>query len=76
MVLDDETIRRGLLGFMAARCDVTSRHKLPTEAEILETAVASFLGLDRTKVVLDDLVRSGMLRRYGPYLSDREINDL
>lgn len=76
MLINNATAREAVMSYMGARCDVSSQHKLPTEAELLGTHFARFIGEGRIRVAVGQLVRAGELRRYGPYLSDRVIEVL
>jgi hypothetical protein len=74
--LQSGLIDKALRGFMSARCDVSSQHKLPTREEILATQWALLFPQGHVKAHIEDLLRSGDLRRYGPYISDRDIEVL
>lgn len=75
-MIHNHTARRAIFAFLSTRCDVSSQHKLPTEDELLNTTVAEFIGRGRMKAMLDGMVRNGSVLRYGPYLSDHEIDVL
>jgi len=74
MFISDDGARRALKSFMAARCDVSSQHKLPGEADILSTYTAACIGRDRTRDLIQEMVQKGELIVYGPYLSDHAID--
>lgn len=74
--LNQGNVRSAVLGFMEARCDVTSQHKLPSLDEILSTQFAAFLGEGRVRLAVQQLLKAGELRDYDGYLSDREIDVL
>jgi len=76
MKIHNDTARDAVMSFMETRCAVSSQHKLPTEAEILSTRFAAFIGEGRVKLALDQLLRAGKLTQYGPYLSDHTIDVL
>lgn len=68
-------IRRLLLGYLKARCTVSSQHKLPGEQEILDCAWASFFDREELKKTLRDLTDEGVIFCYGGcYYSDHEID--
>lgn len=73
-MFSDESVMRGIMSFMSTRCDVSSQHKLPCEEDILETVFAEYIGKDRVRAALRELIESGAIRQYGPYLSDRAID--
>lgn len=76
MNLTDEQSESGLLGFMSTRCDVSSQHKLPSVEEILGTWTAEIIGAERTRKLIDAMLKDGRLIAYGPYISDHEIDVL
>ena len=71
-----DKVRGFVMSFMEARCAVSSQHKLPSDGEILNTEMARFLGEEAVQLAITQLIRSGRLLRYGPYLSDHEIDVL
>lgn len=73
-MVSDEGVKRAILSFMSTRCDVSSQHKLPGEEGLLSTALAGFVGEGRVRTALSELLETGAIRRYGPYLSDRTID--
>lgn len=76
MTLTRELCVGALVSFMETRCDVSSQHKLPTLDEILSTATARIIGVERTRNLLDELVSSGVLIQYGPHYSDHDVEVL
>lgn len=76
MMISDSSVRGFVMSYMGSRCAVSSQHKLPGESELLASSAAEFVGVQRVKDAIDQLIAMGQLRRYGPYLSDREIDVL
>ena len=74
--LTDAQAEAGLLSFMSARCDVSSQHKLPGVEEILATVSAEMIGVERTRKLINAMLKDGRLIAYGPYISDHEIDVL
>lgn len=73
----DNIIKRGILAYMNARCEVSSQHKLPCREELHGTVMLG--GLFKKKDIdeaLDDLISSGKIVSYGGYLSDHVIDVL
>lgn len=73
-MVSDEGVKRAILSFMSTRCAVSSQHKLPCEEDIMNTVMADFVGRERLRIGLHELIASGAIRQYGPYLSDRAID--
>lgn len=71
-----DIVRGFVMSFVEARCAVSSQHKLPSDDEILNSEMARFLGRDVVQLAVTQLIHSGRLLRYGPYLSDHEIDVL
>ncbi|MER9506026.1 hypothetical protein [Mesorhizobium sp. M0579] len=76
MNIPDDQAERALLAFMAGRCAVSSQHKLPGRADILNSTTVSFIGADRASELIDKMVQDGRLIEYRPYLGDHEIDVL
>lgn len=73
MFISDASARGAILSFMSSRCDVSSQHKLPSLNEILDTFTAEYIGVERTREMVNDMLADGTLVAYGPYISDHEI---
>ncbi|MFC5584488.1 hypothetical protein ACFPOD_05150 [Nitratireductor kimnyeongensis] len=76
MKISDEGAKKGILGYLSTRCDVSSQHKLPTVEDILSTWTAETIGRVRTSSLVDELLQEGRLISYGPYISDHPIDVL
>ena len=76
MNVPDSTAENGILAFMSSRCDVSSQHKLPVIGDILDTVMAEFIGVERTRKIVETMLADGRLIAYGPYISDRKIDVL
>lgn len=76
MIFQTHQVRGFILAYMETRCSVSSQHKLPGREEILDCTFVQFTGLVVAELVLDTMIADGTLRKYGPYLSDREIDVL
>ena len=67
-------LERGIGAYMRGRCGVRSQHQLPTLAELQQSTMGRYAGENEVAAMVNLMVEKGKLRRYGPYLSDREIN--
>lgn len=76
MTLTRELCVGGIVSFMETRCAVSSQHKLPTMDEILSTATARIIGVERTRGLVEELVNIGVLIQYGPHYSDHDVEVL
>lgn len=76
MTLPAHLCMGAILSFMESRCDVSAQHKLPTMQEILSSATARIIGVEQTRIVVEELVKIGVLVRYGPYYSDHDVEVL
>lgn len=75
-MITNEVATGAVLGFMAARCDVRSQHKLPSIEEITSTAFAEFICKERVRALVFEMIADGRLINYDGYISDREISVL
>lgn len=71
---DPTCVLAAVMGFMSTRCDVSSQHKLPTMDEIQSTILNEFFEDGLFVREVERLISTGILRMYGPYISDREID--
>lgn len=76
MTIPREQCLAAVVSFMEARCAVSSQHKLPTMDEILSTATARIIGVERTRGLVEELVSIGVLIQYGPHYSDHDVEVL
>lgn len=75
-MISDDAARGAILGYMEARCDVSSQHKLPGIDEIASTVFANFVGADRVREIVDQMLKDGDLIDYDGYISDHQIEVL
>jgi hypothetical protein len=70
-------VKRAIMAYMGARCDVSSQHKLPGREELYSTVTIGFLFTKhQIDSAVDDLVAEKRLLTYGPYISDHVIDVL
>ena len=71
-------MQRALLGYLNARSEVRSQHKLPTFDELIHSIWFTALDCNESDLqeTLDRLVVEGRVWRYGPYYSTRQIDVL
>lgn len=68
---------RLILAYMGTRCAVSSQHKLPGIQELQHSAgLSTFYDDVQIADTVDDMIKEGRLYKYGPYLSDRQIDVL
>jgi hypothetical protein len=58
--------------FLHERCKVSCQSKLPTESEVKQI----FVGLGARRQQIDEALKDIELFRYGPYISDHQIDVL
>lgn len=71
------TLKRAIMAYMGARCEVRSQHKLPGKEELYNTVTLGFLWKKQDiDDAIEELLREKKLVQYGPYLSDHAIDVL
>lgn len=70
-------LKRAILAYMSARCDVSSQHKLPGKEELYYTVtIGSLFKKQDIDKAVEELLEEKKLVIYGPYLSDHVIDVL
>jgi hypothetical protein len=71
-VLLDTAVR----AYLSTRCRVSSQHKLPTVSEIKGISSLGILLPNLTINQIEECLNRIQAKRYGPYVSDRQIDVL